>query len=103
MSDKYICPKCGSSKLVGFDDCSGAQCEDCNHFIPDNEIDNCIFVFVKKSELSRLAAEFARRDEIIKRLVEAGENLIQLANFGNKKAIEYIDVWSALMKELDND
>lgn len=45
--------------------------------------------------------KIARRDEIIKRLAEAGENLIQLANFGNKKAIEYIDVWSALTKELE--
>ncbi len=45
--------------------------------------------------------KIARRDEIIARLKEAGENLIQLANFGNKRAIEYTDAWSALMKELE--
>lgn len=48
-----------------------------------------------------LKAELTRRDEIIARLKEAGENLIQLANFGNKRAIEYTDLWSALMKELE--
>jgi len=36
----------------------------------------------------------------IQRLKEAGENLIQLANFGNEKAAEYTDAWSALMEEL---
>ena len=46
--------------------------------------------------------EIARRDEIITRLKEAGENLIQLANFNNMKAVEYTDAWCALMDEFGN-
>ena len=42
-----------------------------------------------------------RQTNIIFRLKEAGDNLIQLANFKNKKAIEYIDAWSELTKEGD--
>ena len=44
----------------------------------------------------------ARRDDIITRLKEAGENLIQLANFNNMKAVEYTDAWCALMDEFGN-
>ncbi len=50
---------------------------------------------------SSARVEVKRLNNIIARLKEAGENLIQLANFGNKRAIEYIDLWSALMKELN--
>jgi len=52
-------------------------------------------------KIAKLEKELVRRDETIARLKEAGDNLIQLANFKNKKAIEYIDAWSELTKELE--
>jgi hypothetical protein len=39
--------------------------------------------------------------EMIARMKKAGDDLIQLANYKNKRAIEYIYPWSALMKELE--
>ena len=53
------------------------------------------------NKVSYLEHEVKWRDETIARLKEAGDNLIQLANFKNKKAIEYIDAWSELTKELE--
>ena len=49
-------------------------------------------------QVSYLEHEVKWRDELIARMKEAGDNLIQLANFKNKKAIEYIDAWSDLTK-----
>jgi len=53
-----------------------------------------------KNEFTDFLDEIDRRDDLVKRLVNAGENLIQLVNFNNKKADEYIDAWYALMKEV---
>jgi hypothetical protein len=71
---------------------------------------------VSKMKNPQLAEEFARvriadktlheivekQTNLILRLKEAGENLIQLANFKNKKAIEYIDAWSEIVEELES-
>lgn len=54
-----------------------------------------------RDENKTLRADNARLIALVERLKEAGNNLIQLANFGNKKAAEYTDAWDALMKELE--
>lgn len=51
--------------------------------------------------ITALRAEIERLQGLIARLKEDGENLIQLANFNNKKAVEYCDVHGELMKELE--
>ena len=54
------------------------------------------------SEISGCDERISTLVETVRRLKEAGENLIQLANFKNKKALEYIDAWSAIVEELEN-
>lgn len=51
-------------------------------------------------DIDTLLDEIERLQMAISRMKEAGENLIQLANFNNKKAVYYTETWSALMKEL---
>ncbi len=47
------------------------------------------------------AGSFDRLTKQIEDLRDEGDNLLQLANFKNEKACEYIDAWSALKEELD--
>ena len=100
MSEYYVCPKCNGTKFIGYDDSSGAECKDCGHFIPDNELDNYAFATIKKSEL-------ARRDEIIARLKEDADALyysILHQEFGETKyQSRAVDAHRALMKELEEE
>ena len=33
-----VCPKCHGTRLIGYDDCSGADCQDCGYFISEDEM-----------------------------------------------------------------
>ena len=57
----------------------------------------------KNIECAKLRSEISSRDEMIARMKSAGDDLIQLANYNNKRAIEYVEVWNSLTKELEED
>jgi hypothetical protein len=63
MSEFYICPKCNGTRFIGYDDASGAECRECGHFIPDNELDDYAFVKIKKSDLARRDEELAELND----------------------------------------
>lgn len=99
MSELKECPFCGceevslSEIMPNMVLCSNIDCYFYAVYTP-------VMIWQSRPIEDGLRAELNRRDDVIKRLKEAGENLIQLANFNNKKAVYYTETWSALMKEL---
>ena len=88
MSEFYICPKCNGTRFIGYDDASGAECRECGHFIPDNELDNYAFVKIKKSRIAELEAE----NERLSQLLHDEMSQLEIAtDLGNKR-------WAALNK-----